>query len=209
MSALMSRRDEVVSSTPGATEVNGVISSSQPIAGDQVTSGSNGSAELKNKGNSRIQRVAPSKPEALSTTRRDANTVELNEREQALTLSNGSEYLPWVEVAKVWFLNERDKWVQLARQMSMPLAGGISGTTARLMQANVMLGGAAPASHVRFAAIGYLIPINAHSFHEIATAASSWVPYTAGSYDSIAPLTPSEITGLNPPASAQSRGVVA
>lgn len=105
-------------------------------------------------------------------------------------------------------LNERDEWVQLARQMSMPLAGGISGTTARLMRANVMLGSPVSAANTRFAAMGYLIPIHAHSCHEIATAAASWVPYGAGSYDNIAPLSGTELAALSPPASAQARGVV-
>ena len=71
----------------------------------------------------------------------------------------------------------------------MPLTAGISGTTNRLMTAGKRLG-EAPLTRVRLMALGHLMGVEAHSFHEIMSAARSFdgCTYTDGNYKNIAPL---------------------
>jgi len=81
--------------------------------------------------------------------------------------------LQWKEGMRVWYINEASQWVQQARAANLPLGGGISGTTARLMEANQMLGATDPLS-ARSAIMGYLLPINAHTLIEILQGASTY-----------------------------------
>lgn len=82
--------------------------------------------------------------------------------------------LQWKEGMRVWYINEASQWVQQARAANLPLGGGISGTTARLMEANQMLGATDPQA-ARSAIMGYLLPINAHTLIEILQGASTYV----------------------------------
>ena len=78
------------------------------------------------------------------------------------------------------FTTYLDPWVQAMRSMSLPLAGGPSGTTNLLMNVNDVLKGVG-AEEARLACIGYLLPIHAHSLVEVMTsAATHGAGYTAG-----------------------------
>lgn len=92
-------------------------------------------------------------------------------------------------------MKEAHPWIEAARSMSMPLKSGISGTTSRAMQAAEYLKISAPATHVRMACLGFLLPINAHSYHEVMAAASGYAgwAYTPGDYRSIAPMGEAEV----------------
>jgi hypothetical protein len=83
--------------------------------------------------------------------------------------------LTWKEGMNVWRLNEDDTWVQMARELSLPLKAGPSGTTDRIMQTNEQLGATTPVNS-RAAALAYLLGINAHSLIEIMAGAA---PYGA------------------------------
>ena len=87
-------------------------------------------------------------------------------------------------------MNPDHEWIEVAKALNMPLTAGISGTTARLMNVGEGLG-AAPLNRVRLMVLGHLLPIGAHSFHEIMSAARSFdgCTYTDGNYKNIAPLT--------------------
>jgi hypothetical protein len=60
-------------------------------------------------------------------------------------------------------------------------------------QANLM---GAPLHGSRAAILGHLVKINAHSFHEICTAAKGQVPYTAGKYLPFKPFSDTEMFTL-------------
>lgn len=134
-----------------------------------------------------------------------AEGAGLSGREAAIQgMSSDSDPVKWSEGAKVWVINEKDKWVQAIRQLSLPLAAGPSGTTNVLMNANAMLGGVSPVE-ARLACIGYLLPIHAHSLVEIcAAAAAHGVPFTAGKqiYHELPPLSADELRNCGRPGAA-------
>lgn len=87
-------------------------------------------------------------------------------------------------------MNEAGKFIQQARLvLDMPLAGGISGTTADLMEMATAFGLDADQKHLySIAVLGHLEGAGGHSFHEIATAAkTAGVPYRGGIYASFLP----------------------
>jgi hypothetical protein len=106
--------------------------------------------------------------------------------------------LQWEEGARLWLMNETNKWVRLMRQLSMPLGAGPSGTTNKLMNLGGVLG-MAPVE-TRLACIGYLLPSHHHSLCEIMEAAA---PHGASDfirgrmmYTQIAPWSASELKGF-------------
>lgn len=111
--------------------------------------------------------------------------------------------IAWSEGTKRLMINELDPWVVAMRGMSLPLAGGPSGTTNMLMNVNDVVKGVG-ANEARLACIGYLLPIHAHTLVEIMTsAATHGAGYTAGQqmYRNIAPYTEEslrEACGLTP-----------
>jgi hypothetical protein len=86
--------------------------------------------------------------------------------------AEGEETLPWIEGQKANILKADEEFIKDAKEQSMPLKSGISGTTMRFMQGAELLGVDPDAS--RMACMAMLQPIEAHSFHEIATAASGF-----------------------------------
>ena len=106
--------------------------------------------------------------------------------------------LQWEEGARIWMMNETNKWVYLMRQLSMPLAAGPSGTTNKLMNLGQVLG--MSPYDTRLACIGYLLPAHHHSLCEIMEAAQ---PHGAADfirgrqmYTSIQPWSQSELKGF-------------
>ena len=85
-------------------------------------------------------------------------------------------------------MDESNAFVQNARLvLDMPLGGGISGTTTDLMEVGTILG-CSDLHLYAIAVLGHLGSAGAHSFHEIAKAASfAGVPYRDGDYASIIP----------------------
>jgi hypothetical protein len=132
-------------------------------------------------------------------------------RENATMGISPGEVLKWSEGDKVWFINERDTWVQAIRELGLPLGGGPSGTTTALMNTNELIAGTS-AENARLCAIGYLLPIHAHTLVEIMAAASAFgAPFTAGRqiYTQIQPFTPAELRALgrdNPQAASDPEG---
>lgn len=102
--------------------------------------------------------------------------------------------IKWEEGVKVWIMNERDKWVQWQRQLSVPVGAGPSGTTNQLMQA-------AKAFQVerysaRAACIAYLLPSHHHTLVEILAAAAPFnCAYTPGQrmYRKLQPFSKEEL----------------
>ncbi len=113
-----------------------------------------------------------------------------SEREDEHESALGAEFMPWGEGSKVWLVNVESEIVQDLGG-SVPLLAGISGTTARLMQMGINLGMSSQ-NDVRLACLGYLMPIRAHSFHEVMASAASFGTSYGGDcdYTAIAPLTP-------------------
>lgn len=106
--------------------------------------------------------------------------------------------LQWEEGARIWMLNERNKWVHLMRQLSIPLGAGPSGTTNKLMNLGALLG--MDPFDTRLAAIGYLLPAHHHSLAEIMEGAA---PHGASDfirgrmmYTSIKPWSPAQLKGF-------------
>jgi hypothetical protein len=132
--------------------------------------------------------------------------LELSEGEKAKAAKGGvpesEQTLPWLEGQKANILDAEKEFIKDAKEDSMPLKSGISGTTFRFMQSAEMLGVDPDAA--RMACVGMLQPIEAHSFHEIATAASGFggkggeyaeKRKTEGAYsgDTMAPLTQEDL----------------
>lgn len=87
-------------------------------------------------------------------------------------------------------MDESNAFVQRARLLfDMPLAGGISGTTTDLLEVATTFGIAGPQLHLYAVGVmGHLGSAGAHSFHEIAKAASfAGLPYQEGNYASFLP----------------------
>lgn len=103
--------------------------------------------------------------------------------------------LPWNVGNVANILNPNAEFVSSARAESLPLAAGISGTTFRLMGTADVLG--ADPAMARLAAMTQLIPIDAHTFHEIAFAAQGFQQSDSAAYNPSAPYTPGA-TGLSP-----------
>lgn len=109
------------------------------------------------------------------------------------------DLLPWWEGAKAWDINEESAWVQQARNLNMPLAGGVSGTTNRMMQNHALLKPGTEKVDMRLAAIGLLIPIKAHSFHEIMVSArANGLAYNDGEYAPLKPFESSDLAAIGP-----------
>lgn len=131
--------------------------------------------EAKEQWHMRIKRN-PDQPANDISTRTagelESGGVELDQDEKSfMKIENPNDTLKWGEGARIWALNERDKWVFAMRQLSLPLAAGVSGTTARMMQSFQMLGVGDPAGQ-RLACIGYLLPTHHHSLVEILVGAA-------------------------------------
>jgi len=135
------------------------------------------------------------------STRKIGETgATLSPREQALHEQAVPGWDPkvdvvrWEEGTKIWVMNERDKWVQWQRKLSIPLGAGPSGTTNQLMQAASALKVEMYAA--RAACIAYLLPAHHHTLVEILAAASAFgCTYTAGQkmYRKISPFSEAEL----------------
>ena len=81
----------------------------------------------------------------------------------------------------------------------MPLAGGVSGTTNRMMQNHALLKPGTEKVDMRLAAIGLLIPIKAHSFHEIMVSArANGLAYNDGEYAPLEPMSSTDLAAIGP-----------
>ncbi len=112
------------------------------------------------------------------------------------------QHLTWSEGRRSWYINEADTFVQQCRDASIPLGAGVSGTTGRIMETSRVFNTGVSAVDMRAAAIGYLLPIRAHTLIEILMGAA---PYGAGSvpsppsfaiYANIEPL--GDLSGMYP-----------
>ena len=85
-------------------------------------------------------------------------------------------------------MDESNAFIQRARLvLDMPLAGGVSGTTTDLMEVATIFG-VSDLHLYALGVLGHLGSAGAHSFHEIAKAASfAGVPYRDGDYASFIP----------------------
>lgn len=95
---------------------------------------------------------------------------ELEAKAQAEAIAK--EYLPWTEGMRGWHMDQTSQLVQLCNEAEIPLMAGVSGHTVRLMNTGHLLG--CDPLGTRLVCLGYLLPIKAHSFHEIMESA---VPY--------------------------------
>jgi hypothetical protein len=165
-----------------------------------VSQGQNSSRTKANTGDESSKRTVGSLGEyaALSENEKLVMFGEAASKEKALK----DKHLTWSEGRKVWFINEGDAFVQKCREASVPLGGGISGTTSRIMTLSNVFQTGESAVNMRAAAIGYLLPIRAHTLIEVMKGAE---PYGAGAvpsppsfaiYDNIAPF--GDLSALHP-----------
>lgn len=164
--------------------------------------GSPEGSEVKGQGDTRAYRYKEDKRTTKKTSRKvpttdktvggvgvalDPNELKV-QSEAAGAPATAAMKLQWEEGAEKWALNEKNKWVFLMRQLSLPLMAGPSGTTNKLMNMGVMFG--MDPVQTRLAAMGYLMPPNHHSLVEILAAAAAHGPtFIAGRriYTQIAP----------------------
>ena len=118
--------------------------------------------------------------------------IQLSPRELEAAKQNGG-VLPWNVGTVANMVKPSADFVQDATQSAMPLKAGISGTTLRFLGGAEVLG--ADPAMARLAAMSQLIGIEAHSFHEIASAAQGFQTPTS-SYDPSLPYSPAS-TGLS------------
>jgi hypothetical protein len=134
---------------------------------------------------------------ARSQEKREGSTFGASEDESKAVSFRGDEFLPFIEGEVANLIDERNEWVKKARELEMPLKAGISGTTHRFMNFGKVIG-MPNMVNLRLAMIGYLIPMKAHSFHEIMTSARAHAgcSYTAGHYWPLDPLGEGELVNL-------------
>jgi hypothetical protein len=136
---------------------------------------------------------------ARSARKREESDVALSGQEGAAVSFRGEDFLPFIEGELANLVDERNAWIRRARELQMPIKAGISGTTHRFMNFAKTMGASSMPS-VRLAMLGYLLPMNAHSFHEIMTASRGHAgcTYEAGHYSPLDPLTEPELSSLAP-----------
>lgn len=128
---------------------------------------------------------------SMTIEQAQAAGIKLSPRELAAAQQNGG-VLPWNVGTVANMVDPSAQFISDATNAAMPLKAGISGTTFRFMSGADMLG--ADPAMARLAAMSQLIGIEAHSFHEIASAAQGFQTPATG-YDSSLPYTPAS-TGL-------------
>ncbi len=128
---------------------------------------------------------------SMTIEQAQAAGIKLSPRELAAAQQNGG-VLPWNVGTIANMVDPSAPFITDATNAAMPLKAGISGTTFRFMSGADLLG--ADPAMARLAAMSQLIGIEAHSFHEIASAAQGFQT-PATSYDSSLPYTPAS-TGL-------------
>jgi len=107
--------------------------------------------------------------------------------------------LRWNEGIRRFIIDESHPWVQSMRAANIPVGAGPSGTTKGVMEARQLLNVSSP-TNARAAAIGYLLPINAHSLIEILVGAAAVdgpapVPQDFGVYLHVDPFDGKSIYG--------------
>ncbi len=126
--------------------------------------------------------------------------ADMSGREETLAKKDQPDWdknkdaVKWEEGVKVWMINERDKWVQLQRSLSLPLGAGPSDTTNMLMQAATAL--KTDPTNARMSCIAYLLPAHHHTLVEILAAAAPFgCDYSPGQqmYRNIKPLSEAEL----------------
>lgn len=160
---------------------------------------------VRGQGNARVNYADVNNATGASHTTastRPADTLapgaQISEREQAHMQIGPTDILKWSEGDKMWFINEKDTWVKAIRELGLPLGGGPSGTTTAIMNTNEILSGGS-ADNARLCAIGYLLPIHAHTLVEILAAASAFgSSFTAGRqmYTNISPFSEQQLRDL-------------
>ena len=131
--------------------------------------------------------------------------AELSKREIAFqgleTKPDGSineavqQTLKWKEGADKWQAKESADYVKKLKGLQQPFGAGPSGTTDRIMSMAQLLGYSDPIG-ARLACMGYLLPIRAHSLHEILTAATVYgCDFTDGKemYRNLKPFSEAEL----------------
>ncbi|MCS6915437.1 MAG: hypothetical protein RMK29_07575 [Myxococcales bacterium] len=179
----------------------------KPIDGDTAAKlGYKRVSEMKDS----MRKKAPDQSQRWSRTTKaefEAQGGVLSAEEKASTVNPfGAEFLPWSEGERTWLIDYSSKIAQRAHKLNIPLVAGVSGTTAQIMDAAKFLN-CRDIYNVRLAVLGYLIPVRAHSFHEIMLAARHFgCAYGGkGDYTDIKPLTSAEIDELKPPKPAAAR----
>ena len=100
--------------------------------------------------------------------------------------------LPWVVGTRANMVQPDAPFITAANDASMPLKAGISGTTARAMGLFDAFG--ADPAMARLALTAHLTSIEAHSFHEIASAANGYFPQgSPEAYNMSMPYTPASL----------------
>ena len=118
--------------------------------------------------------------------------INLSDAEIDAAVANGG-VMPWNDGTVANILKPDAPFIAGANNAAMPLKAGISGTTFRLMNSADVLG--VDPAMARLIAMSQLIGINAHSFHEIASASQGFQS-SDSQYSPSNPYTPAS-TGLS------------
>ncbi|MFK8016851.1 MAG: hypothetical protein AB8G17_15595 [Gammaproteobacteria bacterium] len=121
-------------------------------------------------------------PYAWSRARKAELYVQLSRGEKKFVNPINDDWAPYIRGDYANMLDESNSWVREAREAGLPLRSGPSGTAHRLLFASTQLG--MNPIDVRFSLAAYLVPIFAHSCHEILTACNgvSGCTYSADDY---------------------------
>ena len=173
------------------------VDSDSPVSGQLQTRGDRGEAfELPENDANKAKRADLTRSDRTLTqtgvTMTKRQRGHYKEKDQAWDVEN--EPVKTAEGTKVWIMNERNKWVQWQRQLSLPIGAGPSGSTNQLMRAGEALG--VNLLQVRTSCIAYILPEHHHTLVEILAAAAAFgCHYTAGQkmYRSIAPFTKGQL----------------
>lgn len=96
--------------------------------------------------------------------------------EQGLVNPVSDAYLPWMDPRVMFSVNYAHPFVEDALARGWPMLSGISGMTVQYLEWARMAGLEGWYKRARLALLGYLLPINAHTFHEVMSAAQETRP---------------------------------
>src|SRR5581483_6393745 len=145
-------------------------------------------------GEKQSSRDASSLPKGAELSKREVKFQGLQAKPDGSANEAVQQTLKWKEGADKWKAKADSEYVQKLRSLKLPFGAGPSGTTDRIMSMAQLLG-YGDTYAARLACIGYLLPIRAHSLHEIMLAASTYgCDFTDGQklYTNVKPLSEAE-----------------
>ncbi|KNC52970.1 uncharacterized protein AMSG_09141 [Thecamonas trahens ATCC 50062] len=93
--------------------------------------------------------------------------------EEQLESPHGPLAVPWIDAARLCTLIAANKTVRVLANLGIPLVTGVSGCTLRYMTFGGLIAPRVAPALIRAASLAFLVPTGAHTFYEVAAAATA------------------------------------